>query len=316
MKNWEEIKKVLNRLKTPVDYSDVSLDKGSKILFDSFNDSLSKIKQKKIHIPTNTENDSFLFFCMDLFQRNISYFFQFANFVIQMKKTPPKKFQWSFIFQDALNFSYTIGIQSIPVVIFFSIVFGSIMSLQAIMQLEKLGVELFAINLITISFFKEMALFIAVIILAGRSVSSMVAKIGLMKLSDEWKSLVVMKLDPEVFLFQPKIFAFMLVTPFLAYISCFSGILSCYIILHNIMNISFDFVVSYLKVAITFSLFFGILFKGILFGFLLGSVASFEAKKISTNSDNMVNGVTKGVIFSIFICMFFDMLFTFIGFCL
>jgi phospholipid/cholesterol/gamma-HCH transport system permease protein len=51
-----------------------------------------------------------------------------------------------------------------------------------------------------------------------------------------------------------------------------------------------------------------ILLKGPIFGFIIGTICSYEAYSVSLNSESVVAAITKGVVYSIFVCILADVL--------
>jgi len=335
IENWREIVQIVNTLpaKIKIDYSQADLDSGIKILLDKYNENCEKFKNTKPYSESpedlglkDVSSDreyvnkflvkkrrrkilssmSFLKYLYDFFYNILKYSYEvltFANGVFKAKTG--HKFQTQIMFQDVLNSCYNMGIQAIPIVIFISFALGVIISLQSVTQLQTFGAQFFAIDIVVLSFLKEMGLFIAIIILSARSGSSVVSKIGIMKISDEWDSLKIMGINPVVFLLIPKIIAFTFILPFLAYISSIFGLFGGYISLQGVLSLN-PKLFFYVLENVNKEIFFSALWKGPLCGFAIGMICTYETTKIAITSESVISGITRAVVYSIFASILID----------
>lgn len=276
-------------------------NEGSKQLLKHLLNRWRKIEEKKI-------NGDFWRYMFQFITNAFAYIRDFTKFSKILFKQPKHEFQYQIMVQDIINSCYTMGVQAIPITLFLSVAWGVITALQATIQLRPFGAEFHSLDLVIVIFFREMALLLGIIVLSARSGSSMIAKIGIMRISDEWNALDVIGIDPEIFLLKPKIIAFIVLMPFLAYISCITGIFGAYIVLKSMLHISSAFLLNALKENLNFLLFISVAWKGVLFGGIIGLICAKEARKIYLNSENIVKGITKGVVYSIFACILCDMI--------
>lgn len=333
--NWQELDEVLSCLKpgTKVKYNDNQVDEGMMIVLEAFNaNALNKhhdfFENAPVVLPGKQQlrqrygakDDEIKYRRKDALLSFFDYAFGFGKYLLRyvaevvsfaqiLKKRPKHDFQKQIMIHDITNNCYTMGVQALPIVIFLSFAIGVIVALQSATQLRAFGSALYAIDLVIFSFFKEMALLVAIIVLAARSGSGMISKIGIMRISDEWNALNVRGLDPDIFLLQPKIFAMICLMPFLGYVACVAGILGGYVVLHSMLDIGLNFLIGALRQIVSFKLFFSILFKGLFFGLVVGLICAMEARGISLNSEKVVLGITRGVVYSICACILLDMLF-------
>jgi len=344
VQDWQKIAKIIFDLKKvqssnknyiKIDYSQAKIDKAIKIIIDEYNENgnfgfdpysaglfkaeipkfikiedasiINEIVQKRIE--NDKSNKSFLRYLNYRFIHFFQYGFNVLSFASKiLARKQNKNFQRQIIFQDVLNSCYTMGIQAIPIIIFLSMAIGIIISLQSAKQLAAFGAQLYSIDLVILSFFKEMSIFVAIIVLAARSGSSVISKIGIMRISDEWDALKILGIKPEQFLLKPKIVAFTVLFPFLAYIACASGIFGGYIGLKVLLQINGAVFWNVLS-NVYFSTFTIILIKGPIIGLAIGLICTYEIKLVSINSESIVSSITRGVVYSIFTAILIDMLF-------
>lgn len=320
---WEELARVLILVPAGVsiDYSECEIDVGVKVIIDDFNlhgnEPVAKIDKVQEHLRLldlqrmqdgAERSKNFFEYIRNFVNEKIFYVADIVQFFSIFKKRPKYAFQRQIMMQDAINSCYNIGAQAVPIIMFLSFSLGVIVALQSALQLKSFGAELYALDLVIVSFFKEMGLLVAIIVLAARSGSSMISKLGIMRIGDEWNVIRILGLDPDVFLLIPRIIAFTVVAPLLAYLACFVGVVGGYVVLQPTLNIGSVFLINAFRNLIDFQLFISVLFKGLLFGLLIGCICSIEVKRVSTNSESIVRGITQGVVYSIFACVFVDMI--------
>ncbi|MEO0637949.1 MAG: ABC transporter permease, partial [Pseudomonadota bacterium] len=86
------------------------------------------------------------------------------------------------------------GIGAVPVVAISSFLVGGVIAQQSAYQLKDFGAETLAVDLSSYMIFRELAVLIAAIMVAGRSASAIAAEIGAMKMREEVDALTVMGL--------------------------------------------------------------------------------------------------------------------------
>lgn len=320
-----------------VNYEHASLDTGIRIILDNFNAKNMKqgaerqavmnqaqsvesastyakgLLEELMNRPAETiireQETSFIKYMVNFLSHLFCYTWDVLRFLPKiLRKRAQHDFQREIVMEDTINSCYNMGVQAIPIVLFLSCSWGVIAALQSCMQLRTFGAEYYSIDLLIFVFFKEMGILLSNIVLAARSGSSMIAKIGIMRISDEWNALQVLGIDPEVFLLRPRIIAFIILMPFISYISIAAATLGGYIVLHNTIGISAWFVLDAVSRVATWSLFLSVFWKAPIFGVIIGMICAYEAKSITLNSENVVQAITRGVVYSVFACVLADML--------
>lgn len=344
--NLKDFQKILNMLyKLPegclVDYNKAKLDMGIQILIDDFNSKVSGQNILKASTPKKNELDDlnqkeilqellskdkltrknkkqwwrieFFIYILGFFKEIFSYVVQVWKFSKILFQKPQQQFQKEILLQDVLNNIYTMGLQAIPIILFLGFAWGVITALQGAIQLKPFGAEFFALDLAIVIFFKEMGWLLSMIILAARAGSSTIAKLGSMRISDEWNVMRVLGIDPELFLLKPKIIAFIVLMPILSYITCLAGIFGAFIVLQGRLNIGAAFLISVLNRTLDIYFFSVMMWKGPIFGLIIGLICTHAVTTVKIHSDSMVVAITRGVVYSICGCIIFDMLFNIIS---
>ena len=312
----DEETQILPHSKIPFDSVDEQSKAREKLLDRLLNNPI-KVEQSQIDVMKAEylktghikDDQGFIRYMGQFLTSTLAYIANICAFGRILFKRPKHEFQRQIMMEDTINSCYNMGLQAIPIVLFLSCAWGVISALQASIQLKIFGADFYAIDLVIFMFFKAMGLLLSLIVLSARSGSSMIAKIGIMRISDEWNALKVLDIDPDIFLLKPKIIAFVVLMPFLAYVAAVSGIVGGYVTLQSTIGMSSGFLFEALSRILTFDLFISMLWKGPIFGIIIGLICAFEARCVAINSESVVLAITRGVVYSIFACVLVEMIF-------
>jgi len=108
-----------------------------------------------------------------------------------------------------------VGIRALAIIGLMSFLVGIVIAQQGAVQLRQFGAEVFTINLIGRSAFKELGVLMTAIMVAGRSGSAFAAQLGSMKLNEEVDAMRTIGVSPMEALIFPRVFATVLLMPLL-----------------------------------------------------------------------------------------------------
>ncbi len=108
-----------------------------------------------------------------------------------------------------------VGIRALPIVTMMSITVGFMLAIQGIYSLRIFGAEDQVVIGVAFSVSREFAPLITGVIVAGRTGSSLAARIGTMRISQEVDALQVMGIDPIRFIVAPALIAMTVMVPLL-----------------------------------------------------------------------------------------------------
>lgn len=134
--------------------------------------------------------------------------------------TNPGKIRWAAWFSQADN----TGLMAIPIVLVTTFFIGAVVAFIGADLLTDFGAGVFAVQLIGVAVFREFAVVITAVLLAGRSASSFAAEIGSMKMNQEVDAMRVMGVDPFQALVIPRLAALLLMMPLLTFLAMVSGL--------------------------------------------------------------------------------------------
>ncbi len=124
---------------------------------------------------------------------------------------------------------YTIGWQSVAIVLFTGCFTGMVLGLQGYHTLKRFGADGFLGSLIAKSLLAELAPVLTALLIVGRAGSALCAEIGVMRLSEQIEALECLAIDVYNYLISPKIVAALIAMPLLVFIFAASGIIGGYI---------------------------------------------------------------------------------------
>jgi phospholipid/cholesterol/gamma-HCH transport system permease protein len=207
---------------------------------------------------------------------------------------------------------FSIGYQSLGIVCLLSFLIGTVLALQAAIQLNRYGAGIFLAPMIGISMIKELGPLLTAIIISGRNGSATTAEIATMVVGEEIDALKTMGLNPIQFVVVPKFWAMTMTMPLLTLASSLVGIIGGYIV-----------AVTYL--AIPSTLFIGELIKNVyildvtanlvkstVFSWLIVWIGAFHGFKVKGGAEEVGRETTSSVVTGIFIIIIADAIFSFI----
>jgi phospholipid/cholesterol/gamma-HCH transport system permease protein len=117
------------------------------------------------------------------------------------------------------------GTDAVPIVLLINFLVGFVMAFQGAVQLKQFGANIFVADLVGLSVVRELGPLMTAIIVCGRSGASFAAELGTMKVSEEIDALQTLGFGPVRYLVLPRVFALMLVLPFLTLFADLIGML-------------------------------------------------------------------------------------------
>ncbi|MDV7105933.1 lipid asymmetry maintenance ABC transporter permease subunit MlaE [Vibrio sp. TH_r3] len=119
---------------------------------------------------------------------------------------------------------YSIGVQSLAIIVVSGLFIGMVLSLQGFVVLVDYGAEGSLGQMVTLSLLRELGPVVTALLFAGRAGSALTAEIGLMKATEQLSSLEMMAVDPLKRVIAPRFWAGLISMPLLAMIFIIVGI--------------------------------------------------------------------------------------------
>ncbi len=203
-----------------------------------------------------------------------------------------------------------IGADAIPIVSVIAVSIGVILSLQAALQLEKVGAVSYVASLVGVTILTELGPLLTAIIVTGRSGASFAAEIATMQIYEEIDALEVIGLDPVRFLVWPKLLAMVLMVPCLTVLADFVGIVSGGVFSSVFLGIDgrtyFQESVNFLRLRF----FYTGLIKSLGFAVTITLIGCWQGFLARDGAVDVGLRTTRAVVQSIFVIVLLDLFFT------
>ncbi len=220
--------------------------------------------------------------------------------------------------RETITQLYQAGVQAIPVVMMISFLIGIVLAYQGASQLQRLGAQVFVVDMVSIAVVREMGALLAAIMVAGRSGSAFAASLGTMKLNEEVDAMQVMGLNPTRMLVLPRIFALVIALPALTLFANAAGLAGGALITIGALDVSTLQFVERVSASTDMNDFLAGLIKTPVFAFLIAAVGTLRGMQVRRSAEELGLKTTEAVVLSIvlIICAdaFFTTVYTRIGF--
>ncbi|MBU0480401.1 MAG: MlaE family lipid ABC transporter permease subunit [Proteobacteria bacterium] len=210
---------------------------------------------------------------------------------------------------DTIDYMKKVGVDALPIVGLISFLLGLIMAFTSSVQLQQFGANIYVASLVSLSMTRELGPIITAIVVAGRSSSAFAAEIGSMKISDEIAALKIMGFDPVIFLVLPKMFATILMVPFLTLFSDIFAIAGGLFVGVSMLDLTTG---GYLNQTIEtldlFDVYWGV-FKSGVFALFISWIGCLKGFQVTSGAAAVGQATTSAVVSSIFMIILVDSIF-------
>jgi phospholipid/cholesterol/gamma-HCH transport system permease protein len=202
------------------------------------------------------------------------------------------------------------GVSALGIVGLLSFLVGIVMAYQGATQLEKFGAQIYTVNLLGVSFLRELGVLLTAIILAGRSGSAFTAEIGAMVVNEEIDAIRVLGLDPIELLVLPRLLALVLTLPLLTFYANLMGIVGGALICWADLGIPFPVFAEQLRGAVSLWTFWLGIIKSPFFGACIALIGCNEGLSVTRSAESVGRHTTLSVVQSIFLVIVLDAAFS------
>jgi len=202
------------------------------------------------------------------------------------------------------------AIRALGIVALTSFLIGLVTAYQAAYQLQRYGGNIFIVDMMGISIFRELAPLITAIVIAGRSGSAYTAQIGAMKITQEIDAMRTMGFDPYAFLVLPRIIALVIMLPILIFLSDMMAMLGGIIVADLSLDLSPSLFIERLQEVVSVKHFYVGLVKGPFFAFLIASIGIYRGLMVKDDTQSIGFNTTKSVVESLFAVIVCDAVFS------
>lgn len=191
---------------------------------------------------------------------------------------------------------YKIGASSMLLLGAMGFLVGMVMTYQVAESLVHYGANTLIVNVLGLAMMRELGPVSASLIVMARSGSSITAGIGAMHIADEILALRAFGASPTQRLILPKVIAMIVTVPLLVVWTDFMGMLGGVITTDFTLGIGYKYFLQALPESVPWVNFWIGLGKGVLFGFLIATVASYFGLKIRSSTESLSQQTTNSVV--------------------
>ena len=203
---------------------------------------------------------------------------------------PPHEFKetWRQVFE--------IGWRSLPLVALAGFAIGVVLSMHTRASLERFGAEVLIPAGLAIALVRETGPLATGLLVAGRVGAGIGAELGAMKVTEQIDALEAVAVDAFKFLAVTRIIACIVAMPLLTTVMDFAGILGGYVAEASINGMSGRLYFHRAFSLIEFSDFLPATLKTVVFGFIIGTVASYLGFTTSRGTEGVGRASTSSVV--------------------
>jgi phospholipid/cholesterol/gamma-HCH transport system permease protein len=192
---------------------------------------------------------------------------------------------------------YNQGVLSLVIICVSGLAVGMVLGLQGYNTLVRFGAEGSLGAVVGLSLIRELGPVLSALLVTGRAGSATAAEIASMQSTEQIDGLRMMAVDPIDLVVMPKAGAMLLVMPILSTLFTLFGIGGAYLIGVELMGLDSGIFVSSLTSAVRFEDdVLGSLLKGLIFGALIGLIATFRGYNAQPTSAGVSAATTSTVV--------------------
>jgi phospholipid/cholesterol/gamma-HCH transport system permease protein len=227
-----------------------------------------------------------------------------AGFTAHMARcvvTPPIRFR---LFVEEL---FKVGVLSLIIICVCGVAVGAVLGLQGYNTLVTFGATQSLGAVVGLSLVRELGPVLTALLATGRAGSATAAEIGTMVATEQLDGLRMMSVDPVHFVVTPKALAMIAVMPLLSALFIVFGLFGGYLVGVRLMGVDPGSYMTSLQSSVDFSDdILGSLLKALVFGVLVGLVATYRGYKSEPTSAGVSAATTSTVVIASVSILIFD----------
>ena len=205
------------------------------------------------------------------------------------------------------------GLDAIPIVVMTNFFIGAVVAFIGVDLLTDFGAQVFAVQLIGVAMFREFAVVIASVLLAGRSASAFAAEIGSMRMNQEVDAMQVMGVNPFQALVVPRVAALVLMLPLLTFLGMLGGLIGGLVVCWASLNLGPSFFFQRLVEdgSMAQHMMVGLV-KAPVFALVIAAIGCRQGMSVAGDVESLGRRVTSAVVQAIFAIILMDAVFALI----
>jgi len=194
---------------------------------------------------------------------------------------------------------YFLGVLSLPIILTAGFFVGMVLSLQGYLVLVDYNSEEAVGTMVALSLIRELGPVVAGLLFAGRAGSALTAEIGLMRSTEQISALKMMAIDPNRYIYSPRLTAVILVMPMLSMMFIAVAIIGAYLVAVSWLGVDEGFFWSQMQSNVDWreDVMNGVI-KSMVFGVLIALVSLYQGVHAMPTSEGVSIATTKTVVHS------------------
>lgn len=201
-------------------------------------------------------------------------------------------------FKETWRHVYEIGWRSLPLITLAGLAIGVVLSMHTRASLERFGAEAMIPAVLAVALVRETGPLVAGLLVAGRVGAGIGAELGAMKVTEQIDALEAVAVDSFKFLAVTRILACILAMPLLTAIIDFCGIFGGYLAETSTSGMSMQLYFHRAFSVVQFSDFVPATLKTAVFGFIIGTIASYLGFTTTQGTEGVGRTSTSSVVLS------------------
>lgn len=204
------------------------------------------------------------------------------------------------------------GFKALPVGLITCAIVSGAISVQGVIQLQKMGVPLASVETMAKLALREMGPFILALVIAGRSASSFTAQIGVMRITEELDAMRVMGFDWYRFIILPRFLALVIVMPLLVFVADGASLFASALVIKMQADITFaQYIERFYEYVNISHMWVGVI-KAPFFGAVIALVGCYRGLEIQGDTQSVGKYTTLSVVNALFWIIVVNAVFSFI----
>jgi len=212
--------------------------------------------------------------------------------VLVLSVTPP------FRFDELLRQLDFIGVQSIALIVFTGSFTGMVSALQTYNGVSRFGAQSLVGATVALGLTRELGPVLSTLMIIARTVSSMAAELGTMRITQQIDALRSMAINPVHYLVVPRVVAMVLVLPMLTLFFSFAGMIGAYFMSLSQLGIDESTFMVSIKTYLSVQDITHGLIKSAVFGLVISLIGCNEGYNASPGARGVARATTAAVVTS------------------
>lgn len=266
---------------------------------------------KKLTLPGR------LFYLLGVFFLSSTPGQQFTLFFKTVASVFSKKKNFKSDSKNIINQIFFTGVEIFPVLFVVATLFGTVIIIEVITMMNKVGFSDVVGNLMVIVVIRELGPIFTAFLIAGRSGAALTTYIGSLAINSEVDALASMGVDPIRYLVMPAlvggIFAVLIMTVLFSFSGICAGFLTSKLLIYFVgdmlnVQISWAYLSSAILQSLTMTDFILVIVKPVVFACIIITNASYQGLAIRKDVRQVPKATSRSVIYSFLYIVVFDVI--------